>query len=167
MAATSVQITHNHDISGLHNRLNRFITELIFSVSSSSSQVNQFDQVRLGSYLRAVTAYQTWINDQPQLDLPDTHPRPYQLEANPEVPDLENESIVDVLRMLELTRDELVRSQSSRNAAGLIPFDNVRLTAMLNKIESFLTGYIAEVTPLDLPESSPQTEMSGPGSDGI
>ncbi|RLA20985.1 MAG: hypothetical protein DRQ62_09935 [Gammaproteobacteria bacterium] len=167
MAATNRQITYNHDISGFHRRFNRFITELKKSVSSSGSLVNAFDKKRLATYIAALRSYQKWVTDQPALDLPDTHPRAYELDDNPEYVDLENESIVDAIRMLELARDELVRSQSSRSAAGLIEHDDVRLTAMINKIDSFLTSYIEEITPLDLPESSPQTEMSGDGQTGV
>lgn len=165
--AGTLQITYNHDISGFHRRINRFIVELLKSVSSSGSQVNLFDQERLTTYISALRGYQSWVNAQPQLDLPDTHPRSYALDTNPTVPDLENESIVDAVRMLELSRDELVRSQSSRNAAGLMPFDSKRFSAMIDKVDSFLNSYIADITPLDLPESSPQTEMTGEGQTGI
>lgn len=165
--ASQLQITYNHDISGFHRRINRFIVELLKSVISSGSQVNLFDQERLTSYISALRAYQGWVNAQPQLDLPDTHPRSYALDSNPDIPDLENESIVDAVRMLELSRDELVRSQSSRNAAGLMPFDSKRFTAMVDKVDSFLNSYITDITPLDLPESSPQTEMTGDGQTGI
>lgn len=161
------QITYNHDISGFHRRINRFIVELLKSVSSSGSQVNTFDQARLITYITALRAYQTWVNGQPQLDLPDTHPRSYNLDDNPEVPDLENESIVDLIRILQLARDELVRSQSSRNAAGLMPFDSVRFSALIDKADNFLSEYVSQVTPLDLPESSPQTTMTGAGQTGI
>ncbi len=159
--------TYNHDVSGFHRRINRFIIELYKSVSSSGSLVNSFDKIRLASYLRAIRAYQKWVTDQPELDLPDTHPRSYPLDENPDISDLENESIVDAIRMLELMRDELTRGQSSRNAAGLTSHDDKRLTAMINKVDSFLTTYIEEITPLDLPESSPQTEMSGEGQTGV
>jgi len=167
MAATNKQITYNHDISGFHRRFNRFIMELKKSVSSSVSLVNTFDKKRLASYIGSLRSYQKWVTDQPELDLPDTHPRAYALDDNPEYADLENESIVDAIRMLEIARDELVRSQSSRAAAGLIVHDDQRLTAMIDKVDSFLTSYIEEVTPLDLPESSPQTEMSGDGQTGV
>lgn len=167
MASTNTQITYNHDVSGFHRRINRFIVELIYSVSSSGSQLNRFDQERLQTYVGALRGYQDWVNAQPALDLPDTHPRSYALDDNPEVPDLENESVVDTIRLLELARDELAKSQSSRNAAGLTPADSLRFTAMIDKVDSFLNTYITDITPLDLPESSPQTDMSGVGQDGI
>lgn len=163
----AVTFTYNHDISGLYRRFNRFIMELHYSVSSGGSQVNRFDQERLMTYIDAIRAYQGWIVGQPQLDLPETHPKEYPLNPTPEVQDLENESIVDFIRLLEVARDEIVSSQSSRDAAGLKIFDNARLTANIDKVEAFLNQYVQEVTPLDLPETSPQTSMSGPGHTGV
>ena len=167
MAATNAQITYNHDISGFHRRINRFIVELRQSVSSSVSLVNTFDKKRMATYIDSLRSYQSWVTAEPEMDLPDTHPRKYALEENPGIEDLENESVVDAIHLLEVTRDELVRSQSSRLGAGLISHDNIRLTANIDKLDSFLTSYIEEITPLDLPESSPQTEMSGEGQTGV
>lgn len=158
---------YNHDICGLHRRMNRFIEELVKSVSSSTSQVNSFDISRLQSYLGALRAYRDWVVAQPQLDLPESHPKQHELLADPEVPQLENESIGDVIRMMELAREELVNSQSARDPAGLNQFDLSRLTAVIDKIDAFLTSYVNVATPLDLPESSPQAALSGPGRKGV
>ena len=158
---------YNHDIAGIYRRINRFIDEIIKSVSAGGSQVNDFDQVRLGSYLDSITTYQAWVVGEPHLDLPESHPREYVLEAPAVVVNVESESIRDVVTLMELARDELVNSQSARNASNLIPFDNARLTATIGKAKSFLTQYIQTTTPLDLPESSPQEELSGPGQTGV
>lgn len=158
---------YNHDIAGLYNRLNRFMEEIYKSVSSSGSQMNTFDQDRLAKYLAAITAYMGWIVSQPQLDLPETHPREIMLKAGPVITDVENESVNDVLRMICIARDELVNSQSARVPAGLIKFDSSRLTAMVTKVEAFLKTYIQIIDPLDLPESSPAVGMSGSGKVGV
>ena len=162
-------ITYNHDIAGLYRRLNRFIEELAHSVSSSGSQMNNFDQTRLATYLDAVDAYMNWVVAQPQLDLPETHPRIYEFKDAPEVKDedVENESALDVIRMLELARDETVNGQSARLGSGLISFDEMRLTAIVAKARNFLENYIATITPLDLPESSPMKNMTQPGMTGV
>ena len=157
----------NHDIAGLYNRMNRFMEEIYKSVSSSGSQMNSFDQLRLEKYLAAITSYMAWITSQPQLDLPETHPREIVLKAGPVINDVENESVNDVLRMICIARDELVNSQSARVPAGLIKFDAERLTAVITKCEAFLTNYIKLVDPLDLPESSPAVGMSGSGKVGV
>lgn len=166
MAGEKVTV-YNHDVAGLQRRINRFIVEMLKSVSNSGSMMNEFDQTRLSSYIGAIKAYVAWIVSQPQLDLPETSPRAYSLDENPTYDLVENESVVDVVRMLELVRDEVVHSQSARQSSGLIKFDEVRLLAVVNKVEAFLKTYIAEVTPLDLPESSPMRAAATGGKTGI
>ncbi len=113
----------NHDVAGLCRRVNRFIVEMQKSVSGGVADMNEFDQARLQKYLDAVRAYRNWVVAQPQLDLPETHPRPVEIGPDPETPDIENEAIRDVVYLLELCRDEMVHSQSARNPAGFIAFD--------------------------------------------
>lgn len=165
--ATAAPITYNHDVAGLYRRVNRFITEMLKSVSGGGSQTNQFDQTRLQSYIDAIRAYQSWVENQPQLDLPETHPRAIQLEEAPQADKLENESVRDVIYLLELARDELVNSQTSRNGAGFIPFDANRFAAVIDKTEQLLQTYIATITPLDLPESTPMRELTEAGRTGV
>ncbi len=160
-------IVYNHDIAGLQSRINRFIEELTKGVSSGTSQVNQFDQERLETYLNAVDIYHNWVIAQPLLDLPETHPREIELEDNPAVVDVENESVNDIIRIMEIARDELVNSQSARDACCLNRFDSSRLRTIIEKVRKFLHDYIQQATPLDLPESSPQAGMSGPGRGGV
>lgn len=157
---------NNHDIVGLYNRINRFVVELIKSVSSQTSQVNEFDQERLATYLTAIDTYHAWVIGQPHLDLPETAPRDYELEAIPETPETENENVNDLVRLLVLARDELINSQSARDPANLNKFDSARLTAVVSKARAFLENYIIPITPLDLPESSPQEASTGAGLTG-
>lgn len=158
---------YNHDIIGVYNRLNRFIVELIHSVSANVSQVNQFDMERLKSYLNNVKKYLGWVMAQPLLDLPETTPRVWVLEAPTTIPDMDNEEVADIVRMLELARDELTHSQSARQGSGLIPFDALRFNAVIAKTETFLSTYVEVVTPIDLPESSPDEAMILGGRRGI
>ena len=157
----------NHDIAGICRRINRFITELYKSVSSGIHEVNEFDQERLNHYLGAIRSYRDWIMAQPHLDLPETHPRPIEIGPDPEVTTVENESVRDVIYLMELCRDELVNSQSARAPAGLIVFDDRRAMALIEKCQKFLDDYIAKVQPMDMPESTPMRLMSGSGATGI
>jgi hypothetical protein len=166
-AAVSGAQVYNHDVAGLQRRMNRFIVEMIKSVSNSGSLMNSYDQSRLESYLGAIRAYVSWIVSQPELDLPETSPRIYVLDVNPSWDLVENESIIDVVRMLELARDEVVSSQSARNSSGLTKFDEKRCISMVDKIEAFLKNYIQTITPLDMPESSPMRPASTAGQTGI
>lgn len=160
-------IVYNHDVVGIVNRLNRFMDEAYKSVSSSGSSVNSFDQARLQAYINAARVYIAHVVGQPQLDLPESHPRAYDVEMAPELANVENESINDILVYFDLARFGVINSQSARDASGLKGFDLTRLNSILDKAESLLQNYIASATPLDFPESSPQEEMSGPGKLGV
>jgi len=157
---TTVQ---NHDIYGLVRRINRFIVELVKAASANVSEMTGHDQRRLVSYLDALKAYKEWIVGQPVLDLPETHPQNYELAANPTVPPLENESVADVVNLLCKLRDEMIASQSARYASTMLVHDATRFDAIVAKVEAFLSDYVGAATPLDLPESSPKTELTGPG----
>jgi hypothetical protein len=167
MANDKSGIVYNQDVAGLHARINRFINEMTDSVSSGISLFTAFDQARLLSYTNAVHKYHDWVIAQPQLDLPETHPREYALKPNPVVPDIENESVKDVIRLLEVTRDELANCQSSRMPSGLVSFDSIRLVAVIKKVEAFIKDFVQVADPLDLPESSPQSLMAGAGKTGV
>ena len=158
---------NNQDITGLHARLNRFLREVHKSASSGLNAITTPDMVRFQSYLNAVTIYQDWVTSQPELDLPATHPREYVLETNPVITDVNNESVNDLMRMLENTRDALTNASSARRAAGLSAADEKRLTDNITKAKSFLVDYVEPITPLDLPETSPDAISSGSGTTGI
>lgn len=161
------KIVYNPDVAGLHRRINRFIVEMSKSASNQMSLMSEFDQNRLASYLNAIRAYVGWVVSQPHLDLPESSPKEYPLDAEPVWNLVENEAIVDILRMLELAKEEMIFGQSARMSSGLISFDVTRLTAIVNKIEKFLFDYVKIITPLDLPESSPSRVISGPGNSGV
>jgi hypothetical protein len=167
MAGPTGVITYNHDVAGLQRRINRFIYEMIKSVSNAGSLMNEYDKNRLSTYLTAIRAYVGWVVSQPQLDLPETSPRAITLDPNPTWELMENEAIIDVIRMLEIARDELVNSQASRASSGLNKFDEARILALVTKVEDFLTKYINVITPLDLPESTPMRAMTGAGQTGV
>lgn len=165
--ATTPDKIQNHDIIGLSSRINRFITELQKSASSSVAHFSSFDADRLGSYLDAVDEYHAFINDQPQLDLPESAPMEWPVEQRTELVDTENESVNDACRMFWTLDVELLNSQSARMPAGLISFDSTRLGAISKKIRAFLTGYISKTQPIDLPESSPREHSTGHGERGV
>jgi len=149
---------NNHDVVGFVNRLDRFARELEKSASGTVSELSGADRIRLDSYLASLEAYRNWVVAAPALDLPESHPTTYSVADNNgiDLGSLENEHLKDVLIMIGLTREELIKSQSAKKASGLISFDVGRLTAIIDKIKLFLTDYVDNATPLDLPESSPQ-----------
>ncbi len=163
MPETIPTTVQNHDVFGLVRRINRFITELVKAASANASEFMDHDKDRLSTYLNALKAYKAWVVAQPVLDLPETHPQPYQLEENPAVPPLENESVADVVNLLGKLRDEMISSQSARYASTMLTHDAKRFDAIVAKVELFMTEYVDVATPLDLPESSPKTELTGHG----
>jgi hypothetical protein len=157
----------NQDVAGLHPRINRFLVEIHKSASSNISEMSAYDQNRVKTYLDAIDSYHAWVIGQPELDLPETSPRERGLEPDPELANVENENCNDLIRMMTTLRDEMTNGQSARRPSGLVSFDSTRLTACVAKCRSFMDAYVATVTPLDMPESSPMEAVSGKGKTGI
>lgn len=157
----------NHDIVGLYDRLNRFIKEAQLSQSANISGVKKSDLIRLKTYLSSSRVYHTYVAKEPELDLPETNPKTWTLDAPPQLRRIENESLKDVCRLLTLCCEELVHSQSARLSAGILKFDSERFLAVLSKAENFLKDYVEKATPLDLPETSPKEPTTPAGRLGI
>ncbi len=157
----------NHDVVMIYDMCNRYIQEMMYSQSSGLSGMQFHDLGRARSYITALNGLTDWIVAQPLLDLPETHPRPYMLEAQPEVVTVESEVCNMVIRMLEAVRTEMIHSQSARLPSTLINHDERRLRLVTAKLEAFLDDYVEPLTPLDLPESSPDEPMSGHGKGGV
>lgn len=158
--------TYNTDVHSIVRRYNRMIVELVKAQSSGVSFTNPFDVARLTSYVQSMSNYQAFITSQPLLDCPETGPTEMPLPVNPVVPTIENESLADAIALIEIARDEIANSQSGRMPTNLMAFDYERQQAYLAKIMKLL-DYIAASEPLDLPESSPMMEVSGPGLTGV
>ena len=159
--------TLNTDVVGINERIRRFMTEVMKSASSNSSQVKDADLGRLKSYLSSLRSYLDHVAKEPELDLPETNPKVYTLKDLPPMLEIENESLADCCRLLELAREELVNSQTARLASGIIHFDKERQVKIIEKCERFIKDYIEVVTPLDLPESSPMDPITPKGHLGI
>lgn len=157
----------NHDAVGIYDRLARIYTELARSQSAPISGMVTGDKVRLRSYITELRAFQSWVMAQPELDLPESHPRPYVLEEFPSEIDVESEEIATILRLIRAAAVELVNSQSARMPCRLQPFDAARQTAIVDKVEAFLVNFVEKVTPVDLPESSPQEALPPDGALGV
>lgn len=169
MATTATReatMTYNTDIHSIVRRYNRMIVETTKSQSSGISYHLPFDVRRMRSYIAAMRAYQAFVVSQPLLDCPETGPTEIPLPANPQPPMLENESAYDAIQLIEIARDELANSQSSRMPTNLIKFDYERQVSYLDKIDNLL-AYIEQAEPLDLPESSPMAGVTGPGNLGV
>lgn len=160
------KMVYNHDIYGIVRRVDRFRAELTHAVSAGVHHFRAADLERFKKYSEALTTYVDWVVAQPQLDLPESHPQPVQVEPAPEMPNPENESIEDLVYMLDILRIELVNSQSARLPQGMISFDEDRMRAMIEKYNRMITDYIEVILPLDMPESSPKDALAPKGKLG-
>jgi hypothetical protein len=171
MATTSVgkalaSTTYNIDVHSIVRRYNRILMEILKSQSSGISQTMPFDVTRVTSYVGAMNNFIDFVVGQPLLDCPETGPTEIALPANPAIPYIENESGYDLMQLIQIARDEIANSQSSRIPTNLVSFDYDRQKSYLQKITNLL-AYIAGSEPLDLPESSPMVVMSGSGNQGV
>ena len=157
----------NLDVVYVNDKLCRYAYEVMKSVSSSLAATTEFDIARLHKYLSDVDRAIAYVLAQPQLDLPESHPTLHPIEAFPEIPNMESDEMDHVGRLLKSARRELINAQSARLGAGLLPFDASRVSALIAKCRSWLTDYVEERTPMDLPESSPQQAMTGAGRGGV
>lgn len=158
----------NHDVIHLYDYLSRFHTELSKSQSSPVSGMITADQDRLERYITSMRAMVKFIQGSVELDMPETHPRPYKLEEFPSEVNVENESINYLLRLIRAAAVELTNCQSARYASRLQPFDEKRCMDIMDKCESYLNDIIrANAVPLDLPESSPEEVMPSDGLTGV
>lgn len=157
----------NYQIAGLIQRLRRFRFETVKAASSGLAHVNEHDMRRAEAYLNAAETYLNWVVSQPQLDLPESSPREIDL-GDPEKVDMpENEALVDLMRMYDLMEVEIGNSQSARLGDSVISHDEKRVRDLIAKMRAFLLDYVAQVLPLDLPESAPLRPQTGAGRVGV
>ncbi len=161
--------TLNMDIAGLTTRMNRFIAEAIKCQSANAATVMEHDLRRLKSYLKASDTYKAWVMNQPQLDCPETHPtqRSVNVHELATVENIENESIKDWGRIMQTAIMEMLDSQSSRMASGLVSHDGQRYDQFSLKLHAFIADYIEVELPIDLPETIPSFEGVTAGQTGI
>ena len=158
----------NHDVLMVVDMLDRFSKEANRSQSTGISGMISHDIIRMRTYTSSLRRLHDWITSQPSpLDLPETHPREFPLEPPPVIVNVESEAVNMINRLLDASRTELVNSASARLSSGMVIHDSVRLLSIVNKIDAFLTDYVEEQLPLDLPESSPEESMTGHGNRGV
>jgi len=163
---TSEGLVYNDNVAGLAIRIDRFMVELIKSTSANVSEFVEPDTARLESYRSELVGYLDWVVAQPMMDYPETHPMGRTLSAPMTIPEITNPMVKDAIWLLERLRGELVNGESARRASGLIKFDENRARAVLERMKAFLEDYVANYTPVDMPESSPAAAMTGPGLSG-
>jgi len=158
---------YNLDCTYVADKIARYAGEVMHSVSAGVAFVNEFDMARLMNYLTDLDSAVAYIIAQPQIDLPESHPMMQPIEPFPSVVNMESDEWDHVVRLLRAGYIELVNSQSARLGAGLLPFDAKRVTSLVAKCRAWLTDYVAQRMPMDLPETSPQNLMPAQGRLGV
>ena len=161
-----MSVIYNHDTAALCRSVRRISAELYKSVSSGTSGMNSFDQARCKANVAASRSLLAWVNSQPDLDLPESHPNALEVSDPAKYPAVESDSINLALDICYACEVEILNSSSAREAAGMNKFDSGRLGATLDKIDSLVDKHIAIAEPVDLPESSPSEPLSGAGAKG-
>lgn len=161
------KFVYNLDVTYLADKIARYAFEVQHAVSSNLAATNEFDMARMQGYLNDIDSAVAYVVAQPQLDMPESHPLPHDIEPFPVMRDMESDELDHVVRLLRATYVELANSQSSRMGGGLLPFDARRITALVAKCRQWLTDYVSARQPMDLPESSPQEAMSPQGRLGV
>ena len=155
----------NQDVAGLVERTDEVIYEIAKSQSANLTDMRPFDRTRLDEYNQMLNRYAAWVVDAPDIDLPETHPREYPIKYISEDidADVENKAIRDLIRMYRALITELAECQSARAANGLSVHDKRRFDLVMEKVAKFLSEYVDETQPIDMPESAPSSDAVAPG----
>lgn len=160
-------VVFNQDVVLFYDRVSRYIVEVQDSQSSDTSEAKSADVVRWRAYITELRRLIAWVQSQPDLDLPETHPRQFPLRPLVELQDIENDPARQLVRLFVAAIYECVNGQSARQAVGYIKPDEGRMVAILDRCDSLINDYIVPTAPQDLPESSPRSPMGERGLTGV
>jgi len=161
----SVTSMCNRDLAGLVERIDETIYEVSKSQSEGLLDIRVADRARLDQYNARLTRYVDWIVSEPQVDAPETHPSECKVTyiSQSEDDDCENKALRDLIRMYRVLMTEMACSASNRMPNSLSAHDESRFRAHMAKIENFLTSYVDDTQPVDMPESQPSSSLTGHG----
>jgi hypothetical protein len=172
-----VKSMNNSNMVGLVERIDESLVEMLLSTSASVNEFREADQIRINTYFTAWETLVAFMAGDPELDSPQTSPQkvPVVFKSNldmiidedgqeqPIVQDPENKALRDLTRDMRTLMGEMALSNSRRLPNGISPHDEKRFVMHLSKMRSYMSQYVGEVTPLDLPETSPAHAESGHG----
>ncbi len=159
--------TYNSNVAALVARANDFMTEAYRSASANIAQLMPYDLERFTAQIAAQKSYiNNYMITAPLLDQPKTGPTEKPLDPAPKITEVENQTIMELIGLIQTFRDEVGSSQSSRLPNNATKFDVTRWNTYLDKMSTLL-DFAAKSEPLDLPESTPDEPMVGPGNRGV
>ena len=141
----------NMDLIDIINRLSRFVTEFVKSVSSNVDVMPTADVTKFNSYFDNFDKKIDSTAAGPELDLSHTSEIPWPVEPLIAVPSILNEDIESLVRHMMVLYTELLTCTSSNRPAGISVLDAKKLKDINQKARQYLAG----VSPaLDLPMTS-------------
>jgi len=165
--------TFNLHIAAICRYIARYTEEISKSASAGVTALSTSDKIRLGSYIADIRIYIDWVwalqedDDGGFLDLPESHPTSMIVPLIDPVGEMENNALIDIIVYLKTLYVEAMSAQSSRLGAGLIGHDYLRMSAILDTIDSYIETFVAATSPQDFPESSPRKAMPTSGKTGV
>lgn len=159
-------VTNNHDIASLVRRLDRLMIELGKSQSTNVTELMPYDLNRVNQFAKMLRSYKAWSIKEPFMDTPESSPVQIQVECFGKVLPVDNDSVWDLIQLVDTIIVELANASSSRLASNLLPADSERFDAYMVRMDNLL-AHIAGSEPVDSPESSPRDPNTGEGLTGI
>jgi len=151
----SVTSIRNNDLVGAVERIDICVAELAKSESADSGGSQIFDRSRIDMYNSQIDEYMDYVVAQTgKVDLPMTYPTYYDIDyiSNGLDVNITNKAMRDLLRLYLQMMEQLSKSGSAGWSNGIQEHDYNRYVMIRDKIQSFLTNYIDQVTPVDMPE---------------
>ena len=161
----SVRSMCNRDLAGLVERIDEVIYEISRSQSEGLLDLRVADRNRIDSYNNRLERYVEWVVSEPEVDAPESHPSQVNITyiSETEDDDAENKALRDLIRMYRVLMQEMSLSASNRMPNGISSHDKGRFDQHLAKIRSFLTAYVDQTQPVDMPESQPSSAQTDHG----
>ena len=165
----------NHDVLMLWDVCNRIKEEVNKSQSANASGMSvEADRNRFKTFMASLIEIKKWVQAEEGLDLPKTHPRPYPIEIRVISTNRESEVANMIDHLVDAYMTGLIHSESAQMSSGILqpgpreitlggetetitpPSTGLRLDLIVDKMVSFLKGYVMTQTPQDYVETSPR-----------
>ena len=149
----------NMDVVGVCERIDRIMYEMSQSESAKLNSLEEYDIERIIQYNAALRIYVSTVNEANRMDLPHSYPAMYSIkyicsEGNIDYESTKNRIIRDLQRLYANMLVQWSRSESADKSNGFYEADYNRFILIMDRIDGYISSYIKEATPLDLPESS-------------
>lgn len=158
--------TINIELWYAYAKMNRWIIEVNRCNSANGNNVYAPDLIRWKTYVSEWRAMIGMIAKIGDMDVPKTGSVFLQLRPPPQIQYVENDQVNLFVQWLEVARDELLNSESSRRISGMAEPDVKRQAEYWTHAEEII-AYIEATQPRDLTESAPREAAVDPSLTGV